>query len=68
MLSRLRSLFARPATATDPVCGMTVDTARPGGGTCVHEGKTYYFCGPGCRTAFAQEPQAYLSGDKRTHM
>jgi uncharacterized protein len=44
--------------ATDPVCGMTVDRGK--GLTAVHEGKTYYFCGAGCRTKFEADPAACL--------
>ena len=44
----------RPATAIDPVCGMTVtigdDTAH-----LVHDGVTYWFCNPGCRQRYADE-------------
>lgn len=44
----------RPATAIDPVCGMTVtigdDTAH-----LHHEGADYWFCNPGCRTRYAEE-------------
>jgi Cu+-exporting ATPase len=54
--------------AEDPVCHMQVDTANPGGGTAVHEGATYYFCGPGCRVAFEKDPAAYLSGEKSIKM
>ena len=38
----------------DPVCGMTVDEA-----TAIHaerDGKTYYFCGEGCRQKFLSTP------------
>ncbi len=55
-------------TAEDPVCHMQVDTSNPGGGTAEHGGKTYYFCGPGCRVAFEKEPSAYLSGEKSVEM
>ncbi len=43
-------------------CGMQVDerTARF---TSQHEGKTYYFCGPGCKRAFDADPERYLRGD-----
>ena len=45
---------ARPASAIDPVCGMTVtiaaDTAH-----LVHDGTDYWFCNPGCRTRHAEE-------------
>jgi xanthine dehydrogenase accessory factor len=53
-----------PATAIDPVCGMTVatdDSSRP----CEHEGVTYHFCGTGCRGAFEADPSAYLPKDAR---
>jgi xanthine dehydrogenase accessory factor len=50
-----------PATATDPVCGMSVAVAEatlrlP------YDGGIWYFCGPGCRQAFAEEPGRYLIG------
>jgi uncharacterized membrane protein YraQ (UPF0718 family)/YHS domain-containing protein len=38
-------------SAQDPVCGMTVDR-RAGKPTSTHEGKTYYFCGDGCKAKF----------------
>jgi uncharacterized membrane protein YraQ (UPF0718 family)/YHS domain-containing protein len=38
----------------DPVCGMTVDRAKAL--TAVVDGKTYYFCGPGCRDRFVASP------------
>ena len=49
-------------TATDPVCGMTVDpaTAGPAGLTTEYEGKTYYFCGKGCLLEFREDPKQYL--------
>jgi uncharacterized membrane protein YraQ (UPF0718 family)/YHS domain-containing protein len=37
--------------AKDPVCGMTVD--RSSALTLRHDGRTYYFCGQGCRDRFA---------------
>ncbi len=42
--------------ATDPVCGMTVDETRAPA-TADHEGKTYYFCAPGCKRTFQQDPE-----------
>jgi xanthine dehydrogenase accessory factor len=41
-----------PATAIDPVCGMTV-TVVPGTPSLVHAGETLYFCREGCKDAFA---------------
>jgi len=46
------------ATSRDPVCGMSVDPADPGGHL-VHHGRDVYFCGPGCRDAFATDPEAH---------
>jgi xanthine dehydrogenase accessory factor len=52
------------ATATDPVCGMTV-TAGPSGRPLDHEGQAYYFCSAGCRRAFGTDPAAYLNKESR---
>lgn len=45
--------------AIDLVCGMTVDEK-----TCKikseYKGKTYYFCGPGCKKAFDSNPTKYV--------
>ena len=49
------------ATAKDPICAMDVDPANPPGGTAVHAGKTYYFCGTGCRKTFEKDPGKYAS-------
>ncbi|MCH6470408.1 permease [Sinomonas terrae] len=54
---------ASPPIAVDPVCGMRVDPGNPGGGTLAHDGTEYAFCSPGCREAFARDPQAYLGAD-----
>lgn len=53
---------------TDPVCDMQVDIRNPPGGTFDFQGRTYYFCGPGCNRAFQREPEAYLSGEKKIQM
>ncbi|HEY3665619.1 MAG TPA: heavy metal translocating P-type ATPase, partial [Polyangiaceae bacterium] len=44
----------------DPVCGMTVDPEHARGGSFVHEGHSYFFCGPKCRTRFAENPAQFL--------
>jgi YHS domain-containing protein len=49
--------------AKDPVCGMEVDESNPAA-TSEYEGKTYYFCAPGCKTAFDADPKKYLGGEK----
>jgi xanthine dehydrogenase accessory factor len=46
--------------AVDPVCGMTVSIAGARE-MVVHEGRTYYFCGAGCRKRFEAEPARYLA-------
>ncbi|HEX3852980.1 MAG TPA: heavy metal translocating P-type ATPase [Polyangiaceae bacterium] len=48
-------------TAKDPVCGMTVNTAQPRGGSFTHHGVSYYFCGPKCRERFSADPEKYLA-------
>jgi xanthine dehydrogenase accessory factor len=43
--------FTLPATAVDPVCGMTV-TIGPATEHLNADGIDHWFCGPGCRSAF----------------
>ncbi len=50
---------SRSATATDPVCGMTVKV-EGAKHTTAHEGQIYYFCNPRCLEKFRAEPQRYL--------
>ncbi len=45
---------AAPALATDPVCGMSVDT-RSAQHVYEHEGTKFYFCAASCRKAFMAE-------------
>ncbi len=47
--------------ARDPVCGMDVDEAKAAA-TADYEGTTYYFCNPGCKKAFEEDPAKYLGG------
>jgi YHS domain-containing protein len=49
--------------AIDPVCGMQVDekTARH---RSEHDGRTYYFCAPGCKREFDRDPQKYIGRDE----
>lgn len=44
----------------DPVCGMMVDPAQSL--KAEYKGKTYYFCAPGCRVEFLENPEQYLGG------
>lgn len=47
--------------AKDVVCGMQVDEQRAvsKGLTSDFEGQTYYFCSPGCKQQFEQNPQQF---------
>lgn len=51
-------------SASDPVCGMTVDPAMTAHHA-RHEGHDYHFCSAGCRTKFVADPTKYLSGRLR---
>jgi len=46
--------------AKDPVCGMQVDEKQAAGKS-EYQGKTYYFCFPGCKQRFDQEPDRYAN-------
>lgn len=45
--------------AKDPVCGMEVDPEKARAQT-EHEGETIYFCAPGCKKKFEENPEDYL--------
>jgi Cu+-exporting ATPase len=44
----------------DPVCGMTVDPAKPAARS-EHKGKTYYFCSKRCAERFTNEADKFLT-------
>ena len=46
--------------ATDPVCGMTVNTSDAAGSS-EYQGQTYSFCSKGCKAAFDKEPEKYIA-------
>ena len=48
------------ATVKDVVCGMDIDPATAAAKS-EYGGKTYYFCAPGCKKTFDQEPAKYAS-------
>ena len=68
MVGKVIGFLRQRETAEDPVCHMDVYVNKPPGGIHEHEGTNYYFCGPGCRVAFAKEPDSYLSGEKNIEM
>jgi P-type Cu+ transporter len=44
---------------TDPVCGMQVEDTAPLKSQ--YNGKTIYFCSPGCKSKFDKNPAQYSS-------
>lgn len=55
--------------AVDPVCNMEVDEATAQW-TSEYRGQMYYFCAPGCKKSFDDDPERYLGegGDHEGHM
>ena len=51
------------ATSIDPICKMKVDESKPAA-TSEYKGKTYYFCAVGCKKAFDNDPEKYLTDEK----
>jgi P-type Cu+ transporter len=47
-------------TTTDPVCGMSVDSATAAAAW-EHGGVAYYFCSTSCLERFRAEPERYLA-------
>ncbi len=45
--------------AKDLVCGMEVDEATAQWKS-EYKGKTYYFCAPGCKRTFEENPEKYV--------
>lgn len=50
--------FEEAVMATDPVCKMKIDESKAAGKS-EYKGQTYYFCAPGCKTKFDQNPEQY---------
>lgn len=48
--------------AIDPVCKMEVEI-ESAQYTSEYKGTTYYFCAPGCKRSFDQDPEKFLSED-----
>lgn len=45
--------------ARDPVCSMDVDP-NDAADKSEYKGVTYYFCAPGCRKSFDENPEKYV--------
>ena len=63
--SRMKQAAAsvRETSAQDPVCHMTVDApeVKAAGQFSVYQGRTYYFCNPGCKRSFDDDPASILN-------
>lgn len=53
-----------PVKASDPVCGMTVETATAK--SSARSGHVYYFCSQTCREKFETAPETYLKNQPAT--
>ena len=49
--------------AIDPICKMDVNE-KTAQFRSVYKGKTFYFCAPGCKKAFDDNPEKYAQGPK----
>jgi len=49
--------------AKDPVCEMEVQEKKAAA-TATYEGRTYFFCAPGCKTTFVKAPEKYAAAEK----
>ena len=50
----------------DVVCKMVSERETAPAKT-EYQGKTYYFCAPGCKVAFEKDPGQYLQSGEREH-
>ncbi len=60
LLAPVVAMAQAPASAKDPVCGMTVNTADAKYSS-THAGTTYYFCSESCKQKFDKEPAKYVA-------
>lgn len=47
----------------DPVCGMEVEVEKAQYRS-EYEGESYYFCGPGCKHEFDEDPESFVGKAK----
>ena len=52
--------------AIDPVCKMEVDENTAEFVT-EYKGNRYYFCAPGCKKAFEENPEKYIGSEHKHH-
>jgi len=56
--------MAQPTEVIDLVCKMTV-AAEKSNRPFDYQGTTYYFCAPGCRTAFEKDPSSFINQEAK---
>ena len=56
--------MSEPGAATDPVCGMTVDSATAEYRS-FHNGTAYYFCSAGCKGNFDKDPAKFAGASAK---
>lgn len=56
--------MAQPTEVIDLVCKMTV-AAEKSNRPFEYQGTTYYFCAPGCRTAFEKDPSSFINQEAK---
>ena len=56
------STASDPDTATDPVCGMTVEIDEDTR-SAEYDGEVFHFCSENCETKFGKDPFYYASGN-----
>ena len=50
--------------AIDPVCKMEIEEGKAAS-TSEYKAKKYYFCAVGCKKAFDQDPEKYLTDENK---
>ena len=51
------------AKQKDPVCGMQIEEGDAAGES-QYEGRTYYFCSPGCKEQFDADPTRFITNSE----
>jgi YHS domain-containing protein len=57
------SSASNAAIVKDPVCGMEIEASKAAGKS-EYQGQTYYFCAPGCKQEFNNNPAGHASRQK----